>query len=182
MRTPADLRPVLTTVLAHITAADQKAAALLTIAGVLVAFPAPSILVPRTPDSVPAFSTVCAAISACAFIVSIYGALMVLFPRTKNKTDTASLIFFGDIGATTHAEYAAALDRADDARVRDDLIAQIHINSKIACMKHSRFKLAVASLVTGIVFLAACYVGIAVSAKPLPVQKSGAPAQRTDSK
>jgi len=110
-----DLRQVLATVLSQISAADQKAAALLTIAGVLIAFPAPSILVPSTPSVVPFLATVFAAISACAFVWSICVALAVLFPKTKNKTDISSLIYFGDIAASTKAEYAEAIGRVDDA-------------------------------------------------------------------
>src|SRR5437868_1401303 len=111
-----DLRQVLAMVLGHVRAADQKAVALLTIAGVLIAFPAPSVLVSPFPASVPAFASVCAAISACAFVLSICGALMVLFPRTTNTTDTSSLIYFGDIAGTTKATYADAVTQADETR------------------------------------------------------------------
>src|SRR5688572_6290963 len=103
------LRQVLATVLAQIWAADHKAAALLTIAGVLVAFPTPAILVPTTPTSVPFVASVFAAVSACAFVGSICFALMVLFPRTLNTTDTSSLTYFGDIAAMTKHGYAEAL-------------------------------------------------------------------------
>jgi hypothetical protein len=160
---------VLATVLSHIAAADQKAAALLTIAGVLIAFPTPTILIPATnPSTVPLFSTFCAVVSACAFVTSIYFALLVLFPKTKNKTDTSSLIYFGDIAAMSKTDFVSAIERADASRVRDDLLAQIHINSVIASLKHSRFKGAVAALITGIVFLAACYVGIGLAARNRP--------------
>jgi hypothetical protein len=180
MRSAEDLRPVLATVLSHIAAADQKAATLLTIAGVLVAFPAPTILVPSTPSSVPLFSTFCAAVSACAFVASICGALVVLFPRTKNKTNTSSLIYFGDIAATSQTDYAESLNRADDGLIRDDLIAQIHITAQIARTKHGHFKFAVISLITGIVFLGACYVGIAFATKNRPAS-AGTHAQQTKS-
>jgi hypothetical protein len=163
-----DLRKVLDSVQAQIAAADHKAAALLTIAGVLIAFPAPSILIPATPSSVPLVSTFCATVSACAFVVSIFSALLVLFPKTKNKTDASSLIYFGDIAANTLAEYADAIDRADDPRVRGDLIAQIHINAEIARTKHSHFKLAVVALGTGIVFLVLAFIAIAFGAKGTP--------------
>jgi hypothetical protein len=168
MRNTDELRQVLATVISHIGSADQKAAALLTIAGVLIAFPAPTILVPAQPSTIPLFSTVCATASACAFVVSICAGLMVLFPRTKNKTDTSSLIYFGDIAAMTKKAYTAALDGADDARLRDDVIAQIYINSEIACAKHSHFKVAVAALITGIGLLSASYVGIAATSRRPP--------------
>lgn len=172
MQSKEELRDVLTTIIGQIGAADQKAAALLTIAGVLVAFPAPSILVPASPTDVPGFSTFCATASAAAFIVSICGALMVLFPRTKNKTDTSSLIYFGDIAAIPQTVYAEAVNGADDTRVRGDLIAQIYINAQIACAKHRHFKMSIAALVVGIGFLAASYAGLAVFDKPQPTNST----------
>jgi hypothetical protein len=92
MRSNDDLRQVLATSNGLISTADQKAAALLTIAGVLIAFPAPSILVPASPQAVPFPATFCAAVAAVAFVVSVCAVLAVLFPRTVIRTDTASLI------------------------------------------------------------------------------------------
>lgn len=165
MRSNEDLREVLATIHAHISMADQKAAALLTIAGVLIAFPAPSILVPASPNAVPFPAAFCAAVAAVAFVIRICSALTVLFPRTINRTDTSSLIYFGDIAGLKKQAFADALGRSDDASYREDLTAQIHINAQIAKKKHSFFKLSVHSLVAGIALLAVAYGALAWSSK-----------------
>lgn len=172
------LHEVLATVQTHISTADQKAAALLTIAGVLIAFPAPSILLPASADAVPFPAAVCAAFAALGFVVSICCALAVLFPRTDNRTNTSSLIYFGDIAGLSQTAYVEAVHRADDSTFRDDLVAQIHANAKIAQRKHKFFKAAVNSLVAGVVLLTVAYGAIAWVAKP-PEQKSSTPVGRT---
>lgn len=181
MSTNDDLRQVLATIHAHIGTADQKAAALLTIAGVLIAFPAPSILVPQSPNSVPFPAAFCAALAAVGFVISICAALTVLFPRTVNRTDTSSLIYFGDIAALKKAAYAEAVERGSEATVRADLVAQIHINACIATRKHRFFKLSVMSLVGGIVLLVVAYGALAwssaITKPPSAATTTGAPIQ-----
>lgn len=168
MRSNEDLTQILARIHAQIGAADQKAAALLTIAGVLIAFPAPLILVPSPPNVVPFPAVICAAVAAVALVVSICAALTVLFPRTSNDSDTHSLIYFKNIAALKQPQYALALSRCDDASFRDDLIAQIHVNSRIAARKYSFFQLAVLTLVAGIVLLVVGYGALAWRAAAPP--------------
>jgi hypothetical protein len=159
---------MLATVQAQITAADQKAAALLTISGVLIAFPTPSILLPPQPSEVPPFAAVLATIAACGFVTSVLATLMVLFPRTTNRSDTSSLTFFGDIASGSQKHYSEAIQRADEKRIRDDLIAQLYVNSTIAGSKYGHFKWAVRALVSGILFLVFSYAVVAYYGKKQP--------------
>lgn len=158
------LKGTLAGVQAHIGAADHKATALLGIAGVLIAFPAPWILVSSDERSVPFVAAVFAALAAFGFVWSICAALFVLFPRTRNRGDLNSLIYFGDIQALTLDNYSAIIDRADDKRLREDLITQIHVNADIAYRKHHVFKQAVGGLIVGMLFLVFAYSTIALNA------------------
>ncbi|MGV3518540.1 Pycsar system effector family protein [Luteitalea sp.] len=164
MTTTPDLWKALASIKTAIQAADSKAAAFLTIAGVLIAFPAPAMLVRPDASRLQPAAAIFAVLAAMLFMLSVGAALSVLFPRTRNKTTTSSLIYFGDIAGYKAPDFERMIAAADDEQLRADLIAQIHINAQICSTKHAHFKAAVTSLVSGMVSLAIAYIVVAVTA------------------
>jgi hypothetical protein len=148
-----------------IRAADQKAGILLTIVGVLLAFPTPALLVPQSTPNAPPLPAVAVgfAIGAlAAYIVALIWSFLVLFPRTDNISETHSLIYWGDVaGFKRAADYRQqVIGRAEKLYV-EDLASQVYVNAVIAKRKHDNFKIAVRATAMGIGLLIFCYGVIA---------------------
>src|SRR5688572_5215161 len=130
-----------------IRAADQKAGFLLTIIGVLLAFPTPALLVPTpatNPPALPVVALALAVLALGAYIVGLIASFFVLFPRTDNLSETHSLIYFGDVaGFKKSTAYIEQVKARSEAVYLEDLASQVFVNSVIAHRKHANFKVAV---------------------------------------
>jgi hypothetical protein len=149
-----------------IRAADQKAGFLLTILGVLLAFPTPALLVHERAANAPPLplaAIVPALLALGAYIIGLIWSFLVLFPRTDNISETHSLIYWGDVAGFKKAtDYIAQVkSRAGDLYI-EDLASQVFVNSVIAKRKHSNFKVAVRATAAGIALLILCYGVIAL--------------------
>jgi len=67
-------------------------------------------------------------------ILSLISCANVLIPRMQGPE--RSIIFFGRIGKKPQKEYFTEFTQAGEDAVLKDLLAQIHINSEIACEKY----------------------------------------------
>jgi hypothetical protein len=148
-----------------IRAADQKAGFLLTILGVLLAFPTPSLLLPAGAQNAPALplaAIVLAIFALAAYIVGLIWSFLVLFPRMDNISETHSLIYWGDVaGFKKPTNYIEQVKSRSESAYLEDLASQVYVNSDIAKRKHNNFKVAVRATALGVGLLIICYGVIA---------------------
>lgn len=74
------------------------------------------------------------AVSFCAIICF----LQVLFARTKSKLHNKSNFFFGTIATRDLSSFTSSIYGQSESKMMDDLLEQIHVNSKI-CVKKSKW-------------------------------------------
>ena len=67
--------------------------------------------------------------------LSLFCCALVLIPRLQGPE--RSFIFFGRVGRKPQKDYFSEFTQAGEDAILDDLIAQIHINSQIACKKYN---------------------------------------------
>ena len=133
-----------------ISAMDAKASYAITLVGVLIGFMLSSD--DHTPDVASFFEkasqrlhdgifdwsivilVLLYAISFCTIICF----LQVLFARTKNKSQRKSNFFFGTIAERDLGSFISSVKGQSESKILDDLLEQIHVNSKI-CIRKSKW-------------------------------------------
>lgn len=80
--------------------------------------------------------------SVVAYILlaaSLIGCAWALIPRTKGPEK--SYVFFDRIGKSPQKAYFTDFSQAGEDAILKDLLAQIHINSQIACKKYASIRI-----------------------------------------
>jgi len=148
-----------------IRSADQKAVALLTMLGFLVALLAPYALhFADRPVAAPVLVVALSSGSVVAFLVSLLGCLLTLYPRvaTGNTKVPKPLTFFGYIATTKEGGYFADVNAQSLDAYLDEMIAQTHISGSIAAIKHRHLKTAVVALGVALALAVLALVAAAV--------------------
>lgn len=73
--------------------------------------------------------------ASIGIFVSLICCALVLIPRLQGPE--RSFIFFGRVGRRPQKDYFTEFTQAGEDAILNDLIAQIHINSQIACKKYN---------------------------------------------
>lgn len=73
--------------------------------------------------------------AAIGIFASLICCAFVLIPRLQGPE--RSIIFFGIVGKKSQKDYFTEFTQAGEDAILDDLIAQIRINSQIACKKYN---------------------------------------------
>lgn len=73
------------------------------------------------------------AVAAICLFSSLFCAAMTVLPRLDGPK--TSMVFFGRVAKTPHADYIEGLKKATDDQLLEDWSAQIHRNAEIACEK-----------------------------------------------
>lgn len=84
--------------------------------------------------AIEAWTLVFLIITSLFIILSLISCANVLIPRMQGPE--RSIIFFGRIGKKPQKEYFTEFTQVGEEALLDDLLAQVHINSKIACEKY----------------------------------------------
>jgi hypothetical protein len=152
---------------AWIASADNKAMALLTVAGALLALLA-GVVAGVSPgeqegDKSQKVQWVLFLVFCLADLVSIGAATYALKPRTNRLKILAkagwsgalprSRTYFGDLAKLTKVEFEALIDAKEDVSDAQDAREQAFVFQRIADMKMKALKVAVVSLGTGLVAL-----------------------------
>jgi len=73
--------------------------------------------------------------ASIGIFASLICCALVLIPRLQGSE--RSIIFFGRVGKRPQKDYFTEFTQAGEDAILNDLIAQIHINSQIACKKYN---------------------------------------------
>jgi hypothetical protein len=154
----------LDTIREWIKAADQKVSIFLAFQGITL-----TLLIPNYLKSITArFQTNTMSYWNEFFIISatlllalaICNALDAVLPRLGNNKKNMSLLYFGSIAAMSPQQYTADMKNLTEAKYLDELLSQIHINSKIAYSKHKKFWNSIIFFIIGMTFFVGTYISL----------------------
>lgn len=141
MLKPTQIEKILDRIQEWIKAADQKISVLLAFQGVVLTLIAPKLLAwfrfAVAHGRLTSFSLLL--LGSLALLAGVVHILRALIPSLKHVLPSASITFFGDIAGMKLADFKNAIAGANDASLKDDLIAQAYVSASIASKKHVRF-------------------------------------------
>lgn len=93
-----------------------------------------------------------------ASFCSIVSFVITLIARVKNLNNTASIFFFGSIGKMSLQSYIEKTEQITERQLIEDLLEQIHTNSRICGQKIKWYNIGTRFLVATIVLWFVCMV------------------------
>ena len=147
----SNLEYVLRNIYEWIRSVDQKISIFIVFQGITITVLSPQIysLVLKKSQHVSFVYKVILIFSFLLFLSEIILLLISLMARLKNKTNSKSLIYFGDIPEVSLNDYQKSVFNLNREIYKEDLIRQCYISARIASLKYKLFNKSVILFIAG---------------------------------